>query len=124
MPGSLLDAKSETINNRTFFPGLPPHLRHQFYFESPYGLRFRGRFIDEGGRVRDKPASEGDAFVLMNVLDDSARRPPFAALSSPKDPSSTISTPHSTRLPILRPPRLRFSPTREGEEPQAADAWH
>ena len=121
LPPSLRGAKSEEIGRSTFFVDLPPHLRHQFYFESPYGLRFRGRFIDKGGRVSDKPNLKGAPFVLMNVLDASAtaaiRRalvvdgPAFDEFNAALDALS-----HAAAEP------LDISPTREGETPQAADA--
>ena len=120
LPGPLLGAESEMLNNQTFFPGLPPHLRHQFYFESPHGLRFRGRFIDEGSRVSAKPASEGDAFVLMNVLNASATASIRQALVGEGPDFDEFNAALDALAQTAAAP-LEISPTRQGEEPQAAD---
>ena len=121
LPGALLGAKSETINNQTFFPGLPPHLRHQFYFQSPHGLRFRGRFIDEGGRVSARPASEGDAFVLMNVLDASAMASIRRTLVGEGPDFNEFRAALGALVQAAAAPLEIFPAKEGGEEAQAAD---
>ena len=120
LPAALLDDRSETLNGQTFFPELPPHLRHQFYFESPYGLRFRGRFIDDAGQVSAKPAPGGDAFVLMNVLDAGAKASIRQALVVEGEDFDNFDDALAELARVSAAP-LEIAPAEEGEEQQAAD---
>lgn len=121
LPPQLMGAKSETLEGVTLFPGLPPHLRHQFYFQKDYGLRFRGRFIDGDANVGERPIAPGDAFVLMNVLDPGAPD----AIRNALDAQGADFADFNAALDALARKAaapLDLAPAVVGEEPAAAEA--
>ena len=74
LPGRLEYPRSDVLFGKRYFPELPPHLRHQFYYdENERELAFRGRLISAGGDVLGEPSGDkqgGGPFVLLNVLTD------------------------------------------------------
>ena len=69
--GSTLDGlpssvKSQTLQGKTYFPNLPPHLAERLFFDPNRGafgaLVFKGQFVD---------AALGDKYIQLNVLGQS-----------------------------------------------------
>ena len=74
LPASFVFPRVDRIGDKTFFAELPPHLRHQLYYDhTNKTLAFRGRYMKgdgkDGEKMHDAPGG-GAEYVLMNVISE------------------------------------------------------